>query len=1011
MKIVPWTPALAQDQADLSNRSDPGWPSTITHGLPYTAAAVRTQEARARSLGVWLAYEGRRAVGYVRLTEMWGDSEAAYVSFLNVDPAARGKGVGKALIFRCLQECLAWGYPRLDLHTWPGNDRAMRLYKRTGFHWTPETAVYMQNYLPQILLFPPAKEFFARNDWYRSYRRKVTYEEDDLKEAKAKVFPYRFTGRGGPLTVWCDPRSKGITGFETPEVRVFGRLRGPLVAGSSQQFLIEVRNRGKAAIRVDVQPRSSGGFTISAPRTRNLPPGKSAVITATLDAPLDLWPKTEDEKPHRVETRLRIGGTECTLSTAVEVSRPLSAAVIGSPILVPGTEREITLLITAGPEGYRGPVEVAGDGVAVDPARVSLRLGKSKEKAVAVKLTPVGPASRFSMLRIHGAKGVLETVRVPMLHRGDTVVILDRTGPRFRSEAASAHIALHGGGLSLNDAHGDTVVDWAHFRVGPGLWPGELNALDWTAEVDERLGVARLRTVPPKRPWLEVTMEVRLRHDVLELGLTLANRSRQTQVLPLSFVAFPQRRREVSFATRSGVRHLPVIEWEVPSGRDDVPETSLTEGWLHVAGDRPLAVLWDRSGFDRVDLIWWTIPALLGEVTVPAGGRVTLPPVSLAVGCPTWEAARALWSQRQSRATKPISARPVRSITAHPRAVLATAKSSFTVRFENARSTRESGTFSLSLPSGFQPRSLERKVSRVDLTHPWEHEVRLRSVPATPGLHTAIAAFRGNQREWSTEIPVLVPRGRITATAGKRARVDAGGVRWDVAGDFGAIVSLKWRGREYLATSYPEETAWSYFRPWCGGVAPSWNETLEHKGLFGRNRLRIRSGAGWASVGLTPKKKPKGLECEVEYTGFAGLPAIALSYRLKNPGRERRRVQLGFSAHPKGFEGPGELRYGGTLGTVLRSGTVTSVQERCGPIVASVRGRQVLGLVAGPGGNTEAVDMGIEGRFISASFDVPVEPKESRCLTAYLVAARSIEDAWAFRSLQVCTVDDLLSRS
>src|SRR3989304_5748116 len=65
MELRSWTPALAKDQADLFNRSDLGWPATITHGFPLTPQAVRTMEARARSLGVWLADGGGGAGGDV----------------------------------------------------------------------------------------------------------------------------------------------------------------------------------------------------------------------------------------------------------------------------------------------------------------------------------------------------------------------------------------------------------------------------------------------------------------------------------------------------------------------------------------------------------------------------------------------------------------------------------------------------------------------------------------------------------------------------------------------------------------------------------------------------------------------------------------------------------------------------------------------------------------------------------------------------------------------------------
>jgi len=1009
MHLVRWTPALAQDQAELFNRSDPGWPSTITHGLPFTAKDVRITEARARTLDAWMAYEGRRPVGFVRLTEMWGDNEAAYVSFLNVEPGARGKGVGKALIFRCLQESIARGYPRLDLHTWPGNDRAMRLYKRTGFQWVPETNTYMQNFLPQILLFPPAKTFFARHDWYRTYRRKITYDEDKETEGKAKVFAYRFRGRNDSLTVWIDPRSKSITGYETPQVRVFARPEGPVVAGSRRKFLWDVRNPRDEPVRIALAAKSSGGFTVSEVRPRNLPPRKTVVLTAMVEAPRDLWPKGEEEKPHRVETQITIGATTGLLGTALEASRPISVSTVGPPAILAEGARDLTLLFRAGANGYRGTLHLVSEDLEISPARVSLRLKKGKEKVLAVKINSRVPGPRFTMLRVTSRNGTEDTLPLPVLERGQSAAVLDRDRVRIRSQAASVELPLHGGAASVHDARHDPVADWIHLRVGPGLWPSEVNALDWRAEVDPR-GGATLRTVPPKRPWLEVAMEVRVRHDLVDFRCSLKNASRQEQVLPVNLVFFPGTRWEMTLATREGVRRTRVSEWEIPVGRGDLPEDCLTEGWVHFAGRRPSAVIWDERVFRRAELIWWSLPSLLADVTVPAGGQVTLPAISLVVGCASWPEARALWAQRRGSPVRGDPAKDLRGLEADPPAALTLPGSRLALRFRNSRRVPEDGTVSMELPQGFVPRSLSLRTGRVDLRRPWERAVRFQAVPRTPGVHTANAVFSGTHRDWGAEIPLLVPRGRITAHGGRLLAVESPSVRLQIARNSASVVSLRWRGREYLRSSYPEETAWAWFRPWCGGVGPSWNDTLGRKGLFGRNRVRQSSGKAWASVGFSPKEKPKGaagLDVECEYTAFAGLPVVALSYRLRNSGRERKRVDLGFTAFPQWLEEPAELRFGERLSTRLKAGAITSYDEACGPIVASSHPRGVLALVAGPGGQTEAADLGADGRFITARFQVDLERRESRCLTAYLIAARTLAQAWAHESLHVATADDL----
>lgn len=57
---------------------------------------------------------------------------------LTVDPAARGRGVGAALVRESLVRSLAWGAAALVLDTGPQNLAAQRLYHRLGFARVPE---------------------------------------------------------------------------------------------------------------------------------------------------------------------------------------------------------------------------------------------------------------------------------------------------------------------------------------------------------------------------------------------------------------------------------------------------------------------------------------------------------------------------------------------------------------------------------------------------------------------------------------------------------------------------------------------------------------------------------------------------------------------------------------------------------------------------------------------------------------------------------------------------------
>lgn len=71
--------------------------------------------------------------GWSNLPDGWAGFRA-----LIVDPHARGAGVGRALVDRCLERARELGRPTLGIHTVALLADAMRLYQRVGFTRCPE---------------------------------------------------------------------------------------------------------------------------------------------------------------------------------------------------------------------------------------------------------------------------------------------------------------------------------------------------------------------------------------------------------------------------------------------------------------------------------------------------------------------------------------------------------------------------------------------------------------------------------------------------------------------------------------------------------------------------------------------------------------------------------------------------------------------------------------------------------------------------------------------------------
>jgi putative acetyltransferase len=81
--------------------------------------------------GLWLAASGAVGLGCVALRPLSAD--AAEVKRMFVDASARGRGVGRALMRRVIDEARTRGYHALRLGTLDDMDVAQRLYQSLGF--------------------------------------------------------------------------------------------------------------------------------------------------------------------------------------------------------------------------------------------------------------------------------------------------------------------------------------------------------------------------------------------------------------------------------------------------------------------------------------------------------------------------------------------------------------------------------------------------------------------------------------------------------------------------------------------------------------------------------------------------------------------------------------------------------------------------------------------------------------------------------------------------------------
>jgi GNAT superfamily N-acetyltransferase len=82
-----------------------------------------------------LAREGGEPLGFATTFWRWSTTDGGQIAYMNdlfVVPAARGKGIGRALIEECRRRAVAKGMLTLDWVTALDNHTAQRLYDTTG---------------------------------------------------------------------------------------------------------------------------------------------------------------------------------------------------------------------------------------------------------------------------------------------------------------------------------------------------------------------------------------------------------------------------------------------------------------------------------------------------------------------------------------------------------------------------------------------------------------------------------------------------------------------------------------------------------------------------------------------------------------------------------------------------------------------------------------------------------------------------------------------------------------
>ena len=261
-KIVEYEDSLAQAVADMWNKSGEGWGGSFDNGV-YTAERVIAKRESGMFFNVYIAMKDGEALGYCSFNRYYKDADTGYVHLLNVRPDYHGKGLGKELVLMCVNETIARGLPRLDIHTWPGNTKAVPMYKKCGYFWEDRSdTTHLSNFIPTVLATELVKDFFITADWYADSTRKIEIKPDGKKINKFELYEYEWEKDGVHLRVGFENTGRRINLIETDDYRIeLTAENHELAYGLSYPCKFTINNKSGKELYVSINAKSNDVIT------------------------------------------------------------------------------------------------------------------------------------------------------------------------------------------------------------------------------------------------------------------------------------------------------------------------------------------------------------------------------------------------------------------------------------------------------------------------------------------------------------------------------------------------------------------------------------------------------------------------------------------------------------------------------------------------------------------------------------------------------------------------------
>ncbi|MCK5760124.1 MAG: GNAT family N-acetyltransferase, partial [Candidatus Delongbacteria bacterium] len=249
---------------------------------------------------------------------------ALYIGLLNVEPDYMGKKIGKMLVLRSVERTIELGYPRLDLFTWGGNTKAMPLYKKCGFFWEEmDRATHLMDFIPSVLQENIFKEYFKEVDWYDDSKRIIEIAPDGRKENKFEYYTYTWEKEGNKLEIDYERRGRGLRRIDCNDYSIEAVVENfELVFGSKYKVKYIVKNKSGKDLNISFKGMNDENIDFSFDASFKVETEKTfegEFFVGKIDNPQNIW------KTHpTVKSEVEINGIKTIFKVGVEPRIPLT---------------------------------------------------------------------------------------------------------------------------------------------------------------------------------------------------------------------------------------------------------------------------------------------------------------------------------------------------------------------------------------------------------------------------------------------------------------------------------------------------------------------------------------------------------------------------------------------------------------------------------------------------------------------------------------------------------------